>query len=187
MGDPKFEQRGYVKMEARLAGPGMRANGEEWGVDREKDWFLVIGVFGDRNQAFHDLEATWPGIEIIAPTEKKMVRPRRKTNKEPFWIERPLFMEYVAITFKPDWKRLFAMEWVSFVLRNNEQPVVLGRPDLRGMITKAKQRSWEGELVEIITGPLKGTVGVYEKGHIKINMFGSEVRAKVRPYDISLA
>lgn len=161
----------------------MCANGEGWEGDR----FLVIGVFGDRNQAFHGLEATWPGIEIIAPTEKKMVRPRRKTSKEPFWIERPLFMEYVAITFKPDWKVLFAMEWVSFVLRNDEQPAVLGRSELRGMITKAKQRSWEGELVEVITGPLKGAIGIYERGSIKVNMFGGEVRAKLHPYDMKLA
>lgn len=187
MGDPKFEQRGNVKMEARMASPGLCANGEERGPDKGEDKFLIIGLGKDRRQAFHDLESIWPSIEIIAPTEKRMVRPRRKSNKEPFWIERPLFMEYAAITLRDDWERLFAVKWISFVLGSDERPSVLRRHELGGMITKAKQRSWEGELVEVITGPLKGTIGTYERGHIRVSMFGGEVRAKVSPYDISLA
>lgn len=174
-------------MEARMANPGLCANGEERGLDKRVDKFLIVGVGKDRRQAFHELESTWPNIEIIAPMEKRMVRPRRKSRKEPFWIERPLFMEYAAITFQDDWERLFAMKWIRFVLGPDGRPSVLHRHELRGMITKAKQRSWEGELVEIITGPLKGTIGIYERGHVKVNMFGGEVRAKVQPYDISLA
>lgn len=96
-------------------------------------------------------------------------------------------MEYAAITMPPDWERLFAMKWLFFVLGSDERPSVLKRHELQGMITKAKQRSWEGALVEVITGPLKGTIGTYERGHIRVNMFGGEVLAKVRPYDISLA
>lgn len=174
-------------MEARMANPGLCADGEKRGLDKELDRFLIIGIGKDRAQAFRDLRSAWPNIEIIAPTEKRMVRPRRKSSKEPFWIERPLFMEYAAITFQDDWEKLFSMKWISFVLGPDERPTVLRRHELKGMITKAQQRSWEGELVEIITGPLRGTVGIYERGHVKVNMFGGEVRAKVRPYDISLA
>jgi len=173
-------------MEARMANSGLCASGEERGSGRDTDRFLIIGVGKDRKQAFRDLKRAWPDIEIIAPTEKRMVRPRRKSSKQPFWIERPLFMEYAAITYKNDWERLFSMPWISFVLGSDEKPSVLQRHELRGMITKAKQRSWEGELVEIITGPLKGTVGIYERGHVRVNMFGGEVRARVRPYDILL-
>lgn len=187
MGDSGLEQRGHIKMEARMANPGLCAGGEERGPDRDADRFLIIGLGKDRRQAFRDLRSTWPNIEIIAPTEKRMVRPRRKSSKQPFWIERPLFMEYAAITFQEDWERLFSMPWINFVLGSDERPYVLHRHELRGMITRAKQRSWEGELVEIITGPLKGTIGIYERGHVRVNMFGGEVRAKVRPYDISLA
>lgn len=174
-------------MEARMANPGLCASGEERDSGRNADRFLIIGIGKDRRQAFHDLRSTWPSIEIIAPMEKRLVRPRRKSSKQPFWIERPLFMEYAAITFQDDWERLFSLRWIRFVLGSDERPSVLHRHELMGMITKAKQRSWEGELVEIITGPLKGAIGIYERGHVKVNMFGGEVRAKVRPYDISLA
>lgn len=170
-------------MEARMGAEMLQAVG----FKGRNDKFLVLGLGGDRKAAFRELEELWPGLEIIAPTEKRMVRPRRKTSKEPIWIERPLFMEYAAVSLMDEWKKLFTLRWVSFVLGADEKPAILSRNELQGMIVKAQQRSWEGELVEVISGPLKGSFGIYERGHIRVNMFGGEVRAKVRPYDISLA
>ena len=170
-------------MEDRLAAPGLCESGER----RSPDTFFIVGLGRERTQVFQCLEDTWPGIEIIAPTEKRMVRPRRKSRKEPYWIERPLFMEYAAISVFPDWERIYTVKGIHSVLGHGERPAFLRRYELQGMITKAKQRSWEGELVEVITGPMKGTIGIYERGSVKINLFGRQVKAKVRPFDISLA
>ncbi len=170
-------------MEDRLVAPGLCENGER----RDQDRFLIVGLGRERTKIFQCLEDIWPGIEIIAPTEKRMVRPRRKSRKEPYWIERPLFMEYAAVSVFPDWERIYNVKGIHSILGQGERPSFLHRQDLHGMITKAKMRSWEGELVEIITGPMKGTTGIYERGSVRINMFSRQVKAKVRPFDISLA
>lgn len=162
---------------------GLHPVGEEWSFD---DKFIIIGAGGDRAKALRDLDELWPGIEVVAPTEKRMLRPRRKSGKqnEPVWVERPLFLEYVAVRAMPDWHRMFQFDWLLFVLDENEAPKVLTRRGLQGMLTEAKKRSWEGAWVEIISGPMKGQKGIYEKGRIRLSLLGREVAAKVSPFDL---
>lgn len=150
--------------------------------------FIIIGVGTDRAKAFDELERDWPGIEIIAPVEKRMIRPRRKSSKkQQLWIERPIFMEYVAISSMVDWGRLFEKDWLLFILEGECGPIVITREKLDGMLTKCKEISWEGSLVKIISGPFTGQCGIYENGYVNVNILNREVKAKLNVFDLLLA
>lgn len=154
-----------------------------------EDEFIIVGVRGDRAAALRELHSQWPDIEVFAPTERKMVRTRRKSKKaskpDHYWIERPIFMEYVAITALPDWEQLFKFEWLVFVLDNGALPVRVSRRELGGMARSSDTRSWEGCLVEIVSGPMAGKTGVYRKGKVDLSLFGRRVNVSVEENNIT--
>lgn len=155
-----------------------------WGPD---DKFIIIGVGHERVKAFREILELWPTAEIVAPIERRMVRPRRKSKTgEPFFIERPLFMEYVAVGRVTEWEALLRKDWCLFVLKEGERPKQLTRECLKGMLTKSMLKSWEGAVVEIVSGPMKGQRGIYRKGRVEVGLFGRQVQVKVSVFNLSM-
>gem|GEM_PF-6135183 len=118
-----------------------------------------------------------------------MIRPRRKSSKrEAFFIEVPLFYEYVAVNFehlKEKWKWLVDLEIIWFVLIDGDQnPKLIERQNLMGFLSEVKNASWEGANVEFIRGPLKGKQGIFEGGRVSLGVWG---KPKVNPFDLILA
>lgn len=150
-----------------------------------EDEFIIIGATKYK-LAISELNKRWPDIEIFAPIERRMIRPRRKSSAEPIWVERPLFMQYIAIRKMIDWIDIFGLRGVKFILENNDEPITLRRRHLLGMTIQNIQRSWDGCMVEIVSGPLSGQVGIYNKGQIEIDFLGSRRKTKINIYDLSM-
>jgi transcription antitermination factor NusG len=157
------------------------------GNGKDGDEFVIVGVFGDRKKMQSDLNGLWPECEVVAPVERRMIRPRRKSsNGEGFWIERPLFFEYVAVKIVGEWQAMKAFDWFGFLMMNDDQPVSVPRQALEGMLVQSKERSWEGAEVEVVSGAMKGQRGIYSKGRVSFDMLGRRVKARVSVFELSM-
>lgn len=162
--------------------------GEERKADEK---FIIVGC-GDRKKLAASLcEEFGTDIAIIAPIERKMVRPRRKSSKTlAHWVEVPLFLEYAALQFEmigARWPRLFQLEEVWYVLTNQGRPVLLSFDDLDGLCRTDIERGWEGATVEFTRGPMAGRQGVYRDGFVLVSVFGREVRTSANLFDLRMA
>lgn len=130
--------------------------------------------------------------ELIYPVIEKTIKPRRKSNNKPLVIKTPMFYEYVAANLSPDidWKNLFSCYGVAGVLAIDEVPLRTTRKNLKGMLADLSQLmsdEWEGQSVEIISGPFKGQLGIFTDGRVSMRIFGRTVAAKMSVFNIRKA
>jgi transcription antitermination factor NusG len=157
----------------------------------DQDQFFIITTDTrrePRERLFQQIKDTFGDIEIFAPVEKRMIRPRRKTSKrEPIYIQRPLFLQYVAVRCLGAWARLKRLHGVWDILSSSDGvPHSVSRRRLNGMLEQQKERSWDGQLIEVLSGPLAGRQGTYVSGKIELSLLGRNVWASVDPYHIKL-
>lgn len=157
---------------------------------QEDDRFIIIG--GKFPAALKAIEERFGEVEVLAPFERRMMRPRRKSSKkEPAFRSFPLFFEYMAVRWAGvefSWQRLYEEEDVWFVLLGGKElPLLLDRKSLGGMNSQTLERSWEGLSVEILSGPMKGQVGRFESGRVIVTLFGREIVAQVGAFNLALA
>jgi len=153
------------------------------------DQFIIIG--GKFPAALKAIEARLAGAEVLAPVERRMMRPRRKSSKkESAFRDFPLFFEYIAVRWTGIellWQCLYEDDDIWFVLMgSNELPIFIDRKSLGGMNGQTVENSWEGLAVEILGGPMKGHVGRFESGKVVVNLFGRELHAHVGPFNLAL-
>ena len=170
-------------MEAGVGDLGLQAVGKRRKAD---DWFVIIvAKFPSVVKA---LKAQWPGIEVVAPVERKMLRPRRKTSKEPLFRNTPLFLEYGAISWAAiahDWQALWKTKDVWHVFCNEAgDPHLLRRDQLAGMNRCDSVTDWEGKDVEFLHGPMKGRTGKYKAGVVEVTFFNQPVLIAVGAFDV---
>lgn len=146
------------------------------------DRFMFIGCGGKRKALIERLRKLVPDLEIFAPVERRMVRPRRKSKRVAHFIEVPLFFEYIAINLDQlgGWHMLLDMREVWFVLMDTDtmSPKTAPREALRGFLTGAKTVSWDGATVEFVRGPMIGRQGTFKNGRVVLGSLGA-VRANV--------
>lgn len=157
----------------------------------ERDRFLIITADPRRDareDLFVRLREIFGDIEIFAPVEKRMIRPRRKRSHEPVYVQRPLFYQYVAIGWTDAWAQLkrFRGIWDVLTCAETYLPRTTTRKHLNGMLELEKTRSWDGQMIEVLSGPLSGRTGIYQGGKIEIGLLGRNVLASVDPYHIRL-
>ncbi len=174
-------------MEARMESERMPELGDERQTD---DQFIIIG--GKFPAALKAIEANFADVEVLAPVERRMMRPRRKSSKkEPTFRSFPLFFEYMAVRWsgiEALWHCLYEEDAIWLVLLgDNELPLLVDRKSLGGMNSQTLERSWEGLSVEILSGPMKGQVGRFESGKVIVNLFGREISAQVGAFNLALA
>src|SRR5687768_1018772 len=168
-----------IKMEAGVVGDGLPPSNSAGAAD---DRFMFIGCGSKRKALIDRLRKLIPDLEIFAPVERRMVRPRRKSKRVAHFIEVPLFFEYIAINAGQlgGWHMLLDMREVWFVLMDREtmSPLTAPREALRGFLTGAKTVSWDGATVEFVRGPLVGQQGKFQNGKVVLGSLGA-VRANV--------
>lgn len=129
--------------------------------------------------------------EIVAPTERKMLRPRRKSSKrKPLFVESPLFFEYAALEVNSlggNLERLFDADFIWYVLMDGDKPKQITPWQLLGMRANDKEFSWEGKSVLFTSGPFKGLVGLYEAGKVWLDFMGKKTPVNVNAFSIEVA
>jgi transcription antitermination factor NusG len=157
----------------------------------ERDRFIIITA-DPRREAREDLFSRirqfFGDVEIFAPVEKRMIRPRRKRSREPVYVQRPLFFQYVAIGWIDAWAHLKRLRgvWDLLSCPETQEPRVTTRKHLQGMLELEKTRSWDGQMIEILSGPFSGRTAIYQGGKIEVGLLGRSIMASVDPYHIRL-
>lgn len=151
------------------------------------DRFIFIGCgTKDRKNLIYKLREREIDIEILAPVERRMVRPRRKTSKrKALCVEVPLFYEYLAVNFEPlanHWQWIMRLDEVWFVLMTVDLvPKTVKRRDLKGFLCGESFVSWEGSTVEFTRGPMIGQRGTFKNGRVYLGPWGNP---KVNVFDL---
>lgn len=171
-------------METGLGGFGMYVGGQG---QRATDRFIFIGCgTKQRKDLIYKLRERCIDVEILAPVEKRMIRPRRKSSKrEARFIEVPLFYEYLAVNFEPmahDWEWVAYLDEVWFMLMGtNLMPKTVQRSQLKGFLSGDSLVSWEGATVEFTRGPLVGRRGTFSNGRVCLGQWG---KPKANVFDL---
>jgi hypothetical protein len=151
--------------------------------------FIIVGASGKgRKKAIEKIKLRWPALEVFAPVEREMVRPRRKSSKRKAqFVERPLFYEYLALGGIPEGEanELFRFEDLWFVLTDPDgKPAQVSFLRLRGMRVDNKTIGWEGRKVQFIHGPLAGKVGTFNSDTVMVEMLGRKVKVQASVFDL---
>lgn len=168
-----------------MGSEGMHPVGESRSPDDE---FVIIGCPQDRSRLIKNIKHTFGDVEIIAPTELRRVRPRRKSSKRKVTYKSvPLFYEYACLAYEPikgALRDLLELEQVWWVLMEHEKPLLVKRKRLGGMAGEDLLRKWEGSLVEFHSGAFVGQRGRFRGGKVELEILGKKTLVDCNPFNL---
>lgn len=153
--------------------------------------YIIVGSPLGRAELAKELKVLFGGDPlVVAPTMRKIVRPRRKSSsRKPIFRYIPLFYEYAAVevnSIGPRWEEIFRANCIWYVLLDGDKPKFVEPDKLLGMLSSDREFSWEGKKVIFNSGPFKGYSGEYRSGKVWVNVLGNVTPVKVDSLNLSL-